>query len=356
MYSLRRVVVAATGVSRLDEVFMKKLVHGHCVHLSFVALGALALLIGGCAASTAGSGGSGGGSGAGTNGTGSGGGGAGTPGTGGGGAGTSGTGAGGAGTSGTGGNGTGGTGPTTSGTGGTGPSGADASAPGTGGGSAGTSGGVARTTELIGPGGATCAARRTPLPWRRLHLHPQLPANPARGPNVVGYWFDYAFVTGTCNVAFTKPAGNSATNPQVCFSGSACPATSGGGLGLALCDTHGIDVSTWPELSMLETTSSLSSTAKSPFNGCNPGATITSVSWTLGSGSIPAGTSVLFDDAADVNVTRIDNVAAGATSVAVPANVDTSKVASIKFSLSGGSNTSWNFCLTSLKVSSTPSS
>ena len=103
---------------------------------------------------------------------------------------------------------------------------------------------------------------------------------------------------------------------------------------------------------MLESASSLSSTAKSSFNGCNPGATITSVSWTLGSGSIPAGTSVLFDDAADVNVARIDNIAAGATSVAVPANVDTSKVASIKFSVNGASSTSWNFCLTSLKVSS----
>ena len=87
-------------------------------------------------------------------------------------------------------------------------------------------------------------------------------------------------------------------------------------------------------------------------SGCNAGAAITSVSWTLASGSIPAGTSVLFDDAADVNVTRIDNVAAGATSVAVPANVDTSKVASIKFSVNGASSTSWNFCLTSLKVSS----
>jgi hypothetical protein len=34
----------------------------------------------------------------------------------------------------------------------------------------------------------------------------------------------------------------------------------------------------------------------SPFSGCNPGAVITSVSWAVGSGSIPAGMSVLFDD------------------------------------------------------------
>lgn len=280
-------------------------------------------------------------------------------GSGGSGAGTSGTG-GGAGTVvGTGGNGAGGTGPTTSGTGGAGPSNADASAPGTGGGTggggagtgaggAGTGTGVARTTELIGPGGATCGATNaTHGDGFICNLN-----YPNPGANVVGYWFDYSFSAGTCTVSFTKPAGNTATNPQVCFSGSACAATSGGGLGLALCDTHGIDVSTWPQLMMLESTSSLSSTAKSPFNGCNPGAMITSVSWTLGSGSIPAGTSVLFDDVADVNVARVDNVAAGATSVAVPANVDTSKVASIKFSVNGASSTSWNFCLTSLKVSS----
>jgi hypothetical protein len=275
-----------------------------------------------------------------------------------GGASTSGTGGGAAGVTGTGGSGAGGTGPTTSGTGGTGSGGAAggssgtgggaAGSSGTGGGAAGTGGGVARTTELIGPGGATCGATNATHGDGFICVLNY----PNPGTNVVGYWFDYSFSAGTCTVSFTKPAGNNATNPQVCFSGSACAATSGGGLGLALCDVHGIDVSTWPELKMLETTSSLSSTAKSPFGGCNPGATITSVSWTLASGSIPAGTSVLLDDAADVNVTRIDNVAAGATSVAVPANVDTSKVASIKFSVNGASSTSWNFCLTSLKVSS----
>jgi hypothetical protein len=280
------------------------------------------------------------------NGTGSGAGGAATSGTGG--AATSGTGGGAAGAAGTGGTGAGGTGPTTSGTGGTGSGGSGGGTSGTGGGGAGTSGGVARTTELIGPGAATCGATNATHGDGFICVLPY----PNAGTNVVGYWFDYAFTAGTCNVAVTKPAGNSATNPQVCFSGSACPATSGGGLGLALCDTHGIDVSTWPELKMLETTSSLSSTAKSPFSGCNPGSTITSVSWTLGSGSIPAGTSVLLDDAADVNVTRIDNLTAGATSVAVPVNVDTSKVASIKFSVNGASSTTWNFCLTSLKVSS----
>jgi hypothetical protein len=201
--------------------------------------------------------------------------------------------------------------------------------------------------ELIGPGGATCGATNA--------THGDgfvcVLNYPSAGPNAVGYWFDYPFSAGTCNVSFTKPAGNSATNPQVCFSGSACAATSGGGLGLALCDVHGIDVSTWPQLMMLESTSSLSSTAKSTFSGCNPGATMTSVSWTVGSGTIPSGTSVLFDDAADVDLARIDNLAAGATSVAVPANVDTTKLASIKFSVNGASSTSWNFCFTSLKVS-----
>jgi hypothetical protein len=209
-----------------------------------------------------------------------------------------------------------------------------------------TSGGATSTVELIGPGAATCGATNATHGDGFICVLNY----PNAGANVVGYWFDYAFTAGTCNVSFTKPAGNSATNPQVCFSGSACPATSGGGLGLALCDVHGIDVSTWPQLKMLESTSGLSSTLKSPFSGCNPGATLTSVSWTVGSGSIPAGMSVLFDDAADADVARVDNLAAGATSVTVPANVDTSKVASIKFSLSGGTNASWNFCLTSLKV------
>lgn len=210
-----------------------------------------------------------------------------------------------------------------------------------------TAGGVARTVELIGAGAARCgAANATHGDGFVCVLN-----YPSEGPNVVGYWFDYAFAAGTCNLGFTKPSGNADANPQVCFSGSACPATSGGGLGVALCDVHGIDVSTWPQLQMLETASSLSSTVKSPFSGCNPGATIPTVSWTLGSGSIPAGASVLFDDAADVTVARVDNLAAGATSVDLPAGVDASKVATIKFSVSGSSSPSWNFCLTSLTVS-----
>jgi len=215
-------------------------------------------------------------------------------------------------------------------------------------GAGGTStGGVTGTVELIGPGTARCGATNA--------THGDgfvcVLNYPSEGPNVVGYWFDYAFAAGTCNVGFTKPPGNDAANPQVCFSGSACPATSGGGLGVALCDVHGIDVSTWPQLASLETASSLSSTLKSPFSGCNPGATIGTVSWTLGSGSVPAGTSVLFDDAADVSVARVDNLAAGATSVDLPAGVDASKIATIKFSVSGASTTSWNFCLSSVAVS-----
>jgi hypothetical protein len=206
---------------------------------------------------------------------------------------------------------------------------------------------IARTVELIGPGTARCGATNA--------THGDgfvcVLNYPSEGPNAVGYWFDYAFSAGTCNVGFTKPPGNDAANPQVCFSGSACPATSGGGLGVALCDVHGIDVSTWPQLASLETASSLSSTLKSPFSGCNPGATISTVSWTLGGGSIPAGTSVLFDDAADVSVARVDNLVAGATSVDVPANVDASKIATIKFSVAGASSAAWNFCLTSLTVS-----
>ncbi|MEO8180732.1 MAG: hypothetical protein ABI895_18010 [Deltaproteobacteria bacterium] len=248
---------------------------------------------------------------------------------------------------GTGGNGaanlnTGGTNAGISGSAGT--AGSGAISPGAGGTS---TGGVARTVELIGPGAARCGATNA--------THGDgfvcVLNYPSEGPNVVGYWFDYAFSAGTCNLGFTKPPGNDAANPQVCFSGSACPATSGGGLGVALCDVHGIDVSTWPQLASLEAASSLSSTVKSPLSGCNPGATITSIAWTLGSGSIPAGTSVLFDDAADANVARVDNLAPGATSVDLPANVDVSKVATIKFSVAGTSSTAWNFCLTGLTVS-----
>jgi hypothetical protein len=253
------------------------------------------------------------------------------------------------GASGAGASGTGGSAPATSDSGATDGSASDAGATPPGGGGSGVSpgGGVAGTVELIGPGGATCGATNATHGDGFICVLNY----PRPGANVVGYWFDYAFSANTCTVSFTKPAGNSAVNPQVCFSGSACAATSGGGLGLALCDVHGINVSTWPELMMLESTSSLSSTAKSPFRGCNPAATMTSVNWTVGSGSIPAGMSVLFDDAADVNVARVDNLAAGATSVAVPAGVDTSKVASIKFSVNGATSASWNFCLTSLKVS-----
>jgi hypothetical protein len=246
---------------------------------------------------------------------------------------------------GTGGSHTGGTTGTTGGATGSG-TGGTAAPSGSGGSVMTTGGGVASTVELIGPSAATCGATNATHGDGFICVLNY----PSPGPNVVGYWFDYAFAANTCKVSFTKPNGNSASNPEVCFSGSACAATSGGGLGLALCDVHGIDVSTWPQLMMLESKSNLSSTAKSTVSGCNPGSTITSVNWTVSSGSIPAGTSVLFDDVSDVDVTRVDNLAAGATSVAVPASVDTSKVASIKFSVNGATNPSWNFCLTSLKV------
>jgi hypothetical protein len=314
--------------------------HRHCVGFPRVALWGFAVLAG-CSASapqSTGSGGRGGGSSSGGTGT------SGATGS------SSGTGSGGGGgsSSGVGSSGAAGSSSGTGSSGGTGSGSGTGSSSGTGASDAGSSSGAAASTvELIGPGGATCGATNA--------THGDgfvcVLNYPSAGPNAVGYWFDYPFSAGTCNVSFTKPAGNSAANPQVCFSGSACAATSGGGLGLALCDVHGIDVSTWPQLMMLESTSSLSSTAKSTFSGCNPGATMTSVSWTVGSGTIPSGTSVLFDDAADVDLARIDNLAAGATSVAVPANVDTTKLASIKFSVNGASSTSWNFCFTSLKVS-----
>jgi hypothetical protein len=324
-----------------------------------VAVCALALFVSACSSPST----SGGSTGDGTGGAGTG--------TGGGGrGGTRGTATGGAGASST-----GGTGPSTSGTGGVGtggasPNGTGGSAPATGGagtngtgGSVGTpgaggsstigGGGIASTAELIGPSAAVenCgAANATHGDGFVCVLNYMLTPTGPNVPNFIGYWFDYSFSANTCTVSFTKPAGNNATDPEVCFSGSACEATSGGGLGVALCDVHTVNVSTWTQLKMLESANNLSSTAKSPFSGCNPGETMTSVGWTVSSGSIPAGTSVLFDDAADVDVTRVD-LAAGATSVTVPAGVDASKVASIKFSVDGSKSTSWHFCLSSLKLS-----
>jgi hypothetical protein len=102
---------------------------------------------------------------------------------------------------------------------------------------------------------------------------------------------------------------------------------------------------------MLVTPVTLTPIALCPCGTGNAGASITTVSWTVGSGSIPAGTSVLFDDAADVSVARVDNLPEGATSVDVPANIDATQVATIKFSVSGASSASWNFCLTSVTVS-----
>jgi hypothetical protein len=242
----------------------------------------------------------------------------------------------------------GGAGSSSSGGGSSGGAGSSSSGGGSSGGAGSSSGAVTvpATVELIGPTAATCGATNA--------THGDgfvcVLNYPSAGPNAVGYWFDYPFSAGTCTVSFTKPASNTAANPQVCFSGSACAATSGGGLGVALCDTHGIDVSTWPQLMMLETTSSLSSTAKSPISGCDPGAAVASVSWTVASGSIPPGTSVLFDDVSDVDL-AVASLAAGATSATVPANVDASKVASIKLSVNGASSTSWSFCLSSVKVS-----
>src|SRR5205809_735874 len=69
-----------------------------------------------------------------------------------------------------------------------------------------SSGGVTGTVELIGPGTARCGATNA--------THGDgfvcVLNYPSEGPNVVGYWFDYAFAPGTCNVGFTKPPGNDA--------------------------------------------------------------------------------------------------------------------------------------------------
>jgi len=88
----------------------------------------------------------------------------------------------------------------------------------------------------------------------------------------------------------------------------------------------------------------------STFSQCNTGALIKTVHWTLGGGTIPAGVSVIFQDAADLALGQV-SLAAGAVSADVPATVDASKIASIHFSVNGSTIPNWNFCLSTVTVS-----
>jgi hypothetical protein len=71
---------------------------------------------------------------------------------------------------------------------------------------------------------------------------------------------------------------------------------------------------------------------------------------------MPAGAALQFKGASAVkNVSGLAlgsvAIAAGATSVTVPATVDGSKIAALEWSFPASSvTTSWNFCLTGLKL------
>jgi hypothetical protein len=171
---------------------------------------------------------------------------------------------------------------------------------------------------------------------------------PAAGSNVVGAWFDYAWpAAASCTHKLKKPSG---ATRNVCFSGGTCAAAGGAGVGFSVCDVHGVNVATWPEMQQLITSHGLSSTGKSAFSACNTGAKITQVNWTTSGAGTPAGMSVVLQDAADLPVGRIDNIPAAATSAMVPANLDTTRVASVHFQF-GSAVTSWDFCFSKVTLS-----
>jgi hypothetical protein len=208
-----------------------------------------------------------------------------------------------------------------------------------------TGGGAPKTTaDIIGPGGATSGNTNGTHgdKWICLLNYP------AAGENVTGAWFTYSWTTAACQT-LTNPSGGGA---PLCFKGGNCTgATPGAGLGFSLCDVHGVDVSKWPQMSSLITTGGLSTTTASTFSQCNAGAKLTSVNWTLASGTIPAGMSVDFADVGDLALGSVTNVAAGATSVSVPATIDATKIARIKFQMNGATIKTWDFCFQKLTLS-----
>jgi hypothetical protein len=200
------------------------------------------------------------------------------------------------------------------------------------------------TADIIGPGGATSGNTNGTHgdKWICLLNYP------AAGENVTGAWFTYSWTTAACQT-LTNPSGGGA---PLCFKGGNCTgATPGAGLGFSLCDVHGVDTSTWPQMKNLITAGGLSTTAASTFSQCNAGAKITGVNWTLASGSIPAGMAVEFADVADQPLGSVASVAAGATSVSVPATFDASKIARVKFQINGTTIKTWDFCFQKLTLS-----
>ena len=194
------------------------------------------------------------------------------------------------------------------------------------------------TPDLIGPGGATCGNTNATHAdgWMCIFNYP----NP--GPNIVGAWFDYQWTGGTCTLGYTTG--------KECFSGSNCTGTNAGaGMAFNLCAFLALDTSTWPQMKTFLTANNLATTAPSKysFGQCNAGMKITAVNWV---GSVPAGIVVDFHDAGDKSIGQVI-VAAGATSVAVPATTDGGAIASIHWVANASTLKTWNFCITKLTLS-----
>ncbi len=199
------------------------------------------------------------------------------------------------------------------------------------------------TADIIGPGGATSGNVNGTHgdSWICLLSYPNA------GENVTGAWFAYSWTATACQT-LTIPGGG---GPPLCFKGGNCTgATPGAGLGFSVCDVHGVNTLTWPQMQALITTGGLSTTTASTFSQCNAGAKITGVNWTLASGSIPAGTTLDFSDVSDQPLGSV-SIAAGATSVSVPATFDASKIARIKFQMNGTAIKTWDFCFQKLTLS-----
>lgn len=172
---------------------------------------------------------------------------------------------------------------------------------------------------------------------------------PAAGDNEMGAWYDYTWPT--CPAPTFSHA-----SQKICFSGGPCTGAGGAGLGLSLCDIEA-SIATWPAWQAVAKAGNIpvGTGAQGTFGQCNSGAAITSVSWTL-TGNTPAGMALQFQGAgaaANTGGTTLGSVtvAAGTTSVTVPATVDGSKIASLQWSFPASSvTTNWNFCLTGLKL------
>jgi hypothetical protein len=171
------------------------------------------------------------------------------------------------------------------------------------------------------------------------------PANPVVA---IGPWFTYDWGTSNCNIAPKSGAQVKKGTGGICFSGQSCTGMApGAGLGVKICTTPG-DISTWTEMQTFMAGHGMTGTnAPYGFGQCNTGNKLTAITWV---GNVPAGAVVDLHDAADLSLVTLP-VAAGATSVAVPATVDGGKIASVHFSMNGTTVPTWSFCVSKLTLS-----